>query len=287
VTVTNVIDARDALNVNRRYLLDHLLVDNGFTDKEQVIMVTEAQAMTITADATAATSTSAPTTTEATDVTSTLDIAALLSSALVARATGTASADASSSASAAVTPASTFPVPLGVGGIATQIISQQSNIVSVFNPADPFGFPSQAGSGSLLLPYDTTAPSSQLILEDPANIIFAGNHNLLVQSIGAFQADCFAFGLGGNAFLGGAAGLNLFGSVQQAIIAQLTTIQIGNRVQGIPPAILLGHPDLAAGLKSFQFSEDGKVAETLVETAGESAKEMKKAKTTESKSARA
>lgn len=248
-------------------------------------MVTEAQAMTITADATAAaTSTSAASTTEAADVTSTLDIAALLSSALVARATETATADAS--ARATVTPASTFPVPLSAGGIATQIISQQSNIVSAFNPADPFSFLNQSGSGSLLLPYDTAAPLSQLILEDPANIIFAGNHNLLVQSIGTFQADCLAFGLGGNAFLGGAAGLNLFGSVQQAIVAQLTTIQIGTRVQGIPPAVLLGHPDLAAGLKSFRFSKDGKAAlETAAETATETAKETKEAKATESATA--
>lgn len=239
MTVTNVIDARDPANVNRRYLLNHLLVDNGFANKEQVVMVTESQEMTITAEATA---TATATATAAADVTSTLDLAALLSSA------------------AAATPTSTFSLPLTRR---SQIFGQQSTVVTAFNPSIPLSFLNQ--SSQLLLPYDTAAPTNQLVIDDPANIIFAGNSHLLVESIGSLQADCLAFGLGGNAFVGGAASLALFGSVQQAISAQLTTIQIGTSVQAIPPSVLQGHPDLAAALASALASASA-TASAVVET---------------------
>ncbi|KAK4179690.1 hypothetical protein QBC36DRAFT_343591 [Triangularia setosa] len=47
ICVTNVLDQRDPENVNNRYLLNQLRIDNGFPDKELLIMVTDSQRMTI------------------------------------------------------------------------------------------------------------------------------------------------------------------------------------------------------------------------------------------------
>ncbi|KAJ9137221.1 hypothetical protein NKR23_g9183 [Pleurostoma richardsiae] len=49
VTVTNVVDARDAATVNNRYLVNQLLVDNGAPQSEIVVMVTASDTMTINA----------------------------------------------------------------------------------------------------------------------------------------------------------------------------------------------------------------------------------------------
>jgi hypothetical protein len=47
VTVTNIVDARDAKNVNKRYLMNQLVADNGFPNSQLVVMVTQQQEMTI------------------------------------------------------------------------------------------------------------------------------------------------------------------------------------------------------------------------------------------------
>ncbi|VBB86668.1 Putative protein of unknown function [Podospora comata] len=47
ICVTNVLDQRDPNNINNRYLLNQLRIDNGFPDKELLIMVTDSQQMTI------------------------------------------------------------------------------------------------------------------------------------------------------------------------------------------------------------------------------------------------
>lgn len=47
MTVTNVIDARDPANINKRYLVNQLRADNGFPEREILVMVTQAQEITI------------------------------------------------------------------------------------------------------------------------------------------------------------------------------------------------------------------------------------------------
>lgn len=49
VTVTQVIDIRDAAAVNRRYMVNQLLADNGFPDQEVVVMVSALEVLTISA----------------------------------------------------------------------------------------------------------------------------------------------------------------------------------------------------------------------------------------------
>ena len=243
VTVTNVVDARNSASINNRYLLNQLLVDNGFADKQQVIMVTESQTYTVTATTAAATDS-----TTATDsATSTLDLASILSSA--AAATPTAS-----SLTLPLVTGQGLGQGLGLGQVQGQIIQQQQTTITTFNPAAGIPLSFLNSPQSLLLPYDTAAPSSALIIEDPANIIYGNQNGLLVQGLSNFQAECAAFGLGGNAFVGGAANLPLFSSIQQAVSFQLTSINVGSAAQTIPPSILLAHPDLAAALGSSPVS---------------------------------
>ncbi|KAK3357057.1 hypothetical protein B0T25DRAFT_603806 [Lasiosphaeria hispida] len=196
VTVTNVVDARDPANINRRYLMSHLRVDNGFPEKEQVVMVTEQDEMTISATPT-------PT-----------------GNNLIANLLAAASAG--------------FAAPTQGFGFSQNIV------IGSFDPNSqtPFSLLNQ----TLLLPYDTAAPTNALVVEDPANIISPGQPNL-VESINSLQTDCAQL-VNSNSFLSSA--LQLFGSVQAAVTAQLTSIRIGSRVQAIPPTVLLSHPDLAA-----------------------------------------
>ncbi len=49
VTVTNVIDLRDSNRRNKRYMLNQIVVDNGFPGKQNLVMVTDLQEMTIAA----------------------------------------------------------------------------------------------------------------------------------------------------------------------------------------------------------------------------------------------
>lgn len=230
MTVTTVVDARNPLNINQRYLMNHILVDNGFPDKQQVVMVTDSQTYTVTTASTSSAETAETTETTEEAATSTFDLGSLLASA--ATATPTASS-------------LTLPIVTGAGlGLGqAAIVQQQRTIITSFNPAAglPVSFdPSQI----LLLPYDTVAPSNPLTIEDPANIIYDGASHLLVEGMSNIQSDCAALGLGGG-FFGGGANLALFGSVQQAISFQLTTISVGSAVQAIPPSVLLAHPDLS------------------------------------------
>ena len=192
VTVTNVIDARDAANVNRRYLMNQLRIDNGVPDKELVVMVTQKEEMTISA-------------------TPTVNVANFAASASAG-----------------------FTAPTGV-----------SKVIN-FDPNTPFPL----FNSPLILPYNTSAPTNALVLEDPANIIFAGNHNLLVESVNSLQADCVQLAAT-NSLVNQAIQLSLFNSVQQASAAQLAGLQIGGGIPIIPPSILQLHPELAA-----QYSQE-------------------------------
>ncbi|KAK3379527.1 hypothetical protein B0T24DRAFT_160543 [Lasiosphaeria ovina] len=229
VTVTNVVDARDPAQVNRRYILNRLRVDNGFAGKEIVIMVTQKQEMTISATATAAAaaSTAAPAAVVARDNNNN-NLAALLASA-------------------------------GVGAVGVP------NLVASFNPNTAlFALLNQ----SLLLPYGTPAPAlnsnAALAVDDPANIIFAGQSGLFVENAATFQSDCLRAGAGGSVNVnvvssggggGGGGGLaaalarlQLFSSPQAALAAQLATLALGSAVPAIPPAVLAANPALAAAL---------------------------------------
>ncbi|KAK0623194.1 hypothetical protein B0T14DRAFT_564581 [Immersiella caudata] len=257
VTVTNVVDARNPAGINNRYLLNELLIDNGFADQQQVIMVTESQTYTVTA--------TTPTTTDA--ATSTLDLGSIVDSASVATPTA-------SSLTLPLVGAS-GPGTLGLGLGQGQIIQQQQITVTTFNPLSGIPLSFINSPQALLLPYDTAAPTSPLIIEDPANIIYGGVNGLLVQGLSNLQADCAAFGLGGNAFLGGAAGLGLFSSVQQAVQFQLTSIQIGGATQVIPPSILLAHPGLSGALRVAAVTSAAEVAEATAQATAEATSSAK------------
>ena len=58
------------------------------------------------------------------------------------------------------------------------------------------------------------APKNAMVVEDPANIIFANSgNNLFVESIAGFQSDCAAFG------------------AQASILLDLAAVQVFNNVQ--------------------------------------------------------
>jgi len=204
VTVTNVIDARDPANVNKRYLINQLLADNGVPDQQVVVMVTQAQEMTIGASPT-------------------LDIAGILG--------GVASASAVSS-------------PTG------------SPIVAAFDPNAPFG----QLNGSMILPYNTSAPANALVFEDPANIIFANsNSGQFVQSVSSFQQDCSAFGAQTTTFIN-LGTIQLFGSFQAAAAAQLAGLNLGTAVPIIPSTVLLNNPSLALAAQAALASQSAALA---------------------------
>lgn len=201
MTVTNVIDARDPANINKRYLLNQLLADNGVPDKQFLVMVSQAQEMTIAA-------------------TPTVDLSGILGTAASASVLSTATSS-----------------PAVVAGL---------------DPSAPFGL----FNGSLILPYNTSAPSSAVVFEDPANIIFASGgvgSSLFVESAAGFQSDCAAFVAQQNSFLDLAA-LQLFSSVEQAAAAQLAAIRLGTALPLIPPSVLAGNSALASALASLKGS---------------------------------
>ncbi len=116
-----------------------------------------------------------------------------------------------------------------------------------FNSAAPFG----AFNGSFLLPFNTSAPQlppNALILEDPANIIFADNTNLFVQDFSSFANDCTNFVSQSSSFLNLASAL-LYPSIDAAIAAQLSLLSIGSGLPIIPPSVLLNNPQLAGQIQ--------------------------------------
>lgn len=157
------------------------------------------------------------------------------------------------------------------GGFPEQTPSSPvSNIVN-FDPTAPFALLNQ----SLILPYNTSAPTNALVLEDPANIIFSGQHNLLVESLGSLQRDCVQLAAS-NSFINQAIQLSLFNSLQQAAAAQLSGIHIGGGIPIIPPDVLLSHPNLASQYTSAIVHETATATDTLVQetaTATETAQE--------------
>lgn len=213
--MTNVVDARDPANVNNRYLVNQLLANNGFPDKQLVVMVTQAETMTIGA-------------------TPTLNLGGVLGSL--------ASASAVSSATSAP-------------------------VVAAFDPAAPFG----NLNGSMILPYNTTAPDNALVVEDPASIIFANsNTGLFVESVTGFQQDCASFGAQTNTFLN-LASAQLFASVQAAAAAQLAGLNLGTAVPIIPQAILISNPSLADAASAALASQSAALAAQRAATASSAA----------------
>lgn len=212
MTVTNVIDARDPANINKRYLLNQLLADNGVPDKQFLVMVSQAQEMTIAA-------------------TPTVDLSGILGTAASASVLSTATSS---------------PVAAGL------------------DPSAPFGL----FNGSLILPYNTSAPSSAVVFEDPANIIFANGvgSSLFVESAAGFQSDCAAFVAQQNSFLDLAA-LQLFSSVEQAAAAQLAAIRLGTALPLIPPSVLAGNSALASALASLKGSATAASSSSATATA--------------------
>ncbi|KAK3939931.1 hypothetical protein QBC46DRAFT_138648 [Diplogelasinospora grovesii] len=196
VTVTDVIDARDPQNINKRYLMNQLVADNGFPDKQVVVMMTQQGEMTIAA-------------------TPTLDLSGIL---------GTAAASAAS-----------------IVGAATGVPK-----VAGFDPNAPFGTLNQ----SLILPYNTSAPAAAgnaaiLVVDDPANIIFANQNNLFVESLNTLQTDCAQINAN-QALLDAAVLGQVFNSIQAATAAQLAGLNLGTATPIIPPSVLANNPQLAS-----------------------------------------
>lgn len=188
--------------------------------------------------------------------------------------------------SAAATP--TLSLANFVASASAGLPTPVSNVVS-FDPAAPFAL---FNSSSLILPYNTSAPTNPLVFEDPANIIFAGQHNLLVESIGSLQADCVQLAATNSLINQAALQLALFGSFQQAAAAQIAGLHIGGGIPVIPTNILVSHPDLAEqythevdGLSAIETSGPTATAEATVmgteaETAASSTTEAEAAQET-------
>ena len=190
--MTNVVDARDPANVNKRYMMNQLRADNGVPDKELVVMMTQADEMTIAA-------------------TPTVDLSGVLGGD---------------------SPATAVSAPTGQPAVAG------------FDPNAPFS----QWNGSMILPYNTSAPAPKnaMVVEDPANIIFANSgNNLFVESIAGFQSDCAAFGAQASILLDLAA-VQVFNNVQAAADGLLTGLALGAVAPVVPASVRTAHPDLAA-----------------------------------------
>lgn len=168
----------------------------------------------------------------------------------------------------AATPTVDLSGILGTAASASLVSTATSNpVVAGLDPSAPFG----SFNGSLILPYNTSAPSSATVFEDPANIIFLGNsgvsNSLFVESVAGFQQDCAVFAAQQNSFLS-LAGLQLFSSVEQAAAAQLAAIQLGTALPLIPPSVLAGNSALASALAGLQGSAtSGSAAATATASA--------------------
>ncbi|KAJ2901025.1 hypothetical protein MKZ38_002151 [Zalerion maritima] len=98
-----------------------------------------------------------------------------------------------------------------------------------YDAAFPFGQLDE----SVLLPFGTEAPKIDLVFEDPASIIFAGQTGIFVENAGTFAQDCSLFASLGNTFLTSA--ISIFTTFQQLSAAQAINLVIGS---GMPPSIL-------------------------------------------------
>jgi hypothetical protein len=162
----------------------------------------------------------------------------------------------------AATPTLNLSPILGTAASASAVsTATASPLVAGFDPSAPFSL----FNGSLILPYNTSAPSSALVFDDPASIILPGYSNqLFVESAAGFQRDCALFAAQQNSFLDLAA-LRLFGSVEQAAAAQLASIELGTALPLIPPSVLAGNAALASALAGLRGSASG--ASSAAETA--------------------
>lgn len=156
-------------------------------------------------------------------------------------------------------PSPTLDIAGVLGGVASaSAVSAATGapVVAGFDPNAPFG----QLNGSMILPYNTTAPTNALVLEDPANIIFANsNTGQFVESVTQFQQDCAAFGAQSTTFIN-LAGLQLFSSLQQAAAAQLAGLNLGTAVPIIPPTVLVSNPSLASAASAALASQSSALA---------------------------
>ncbi|KAI1331115.1 hypothetical protein F5Y16DRAFT_292732 [Xylariaceae sp. FL0255] len=90
----------------------------------------------------------------------------------------------------------------GVGGGVLQASAASAPPVSpsqlaVADPSAPFGSVNQ----SLILPIGASAPSVDIVFEDPATIILPNQNNLFVESTNTFLSDCVFYEANSDAFV--------------------------------------------------------------------------------------
>ncbi|KAK4192124.1 hypothetical protein QBC35DRAFT_459762 [Podospora australis] len=262
ITVTNVVDQRDPNNINNRYLLNQLRIDHGFPDKELLVMVTDAQTMTISATSATPPTSTIPTATldfSQSTMTNSLDLGAL-----------------GNFLQSTAAPSASF---LNHRSSHQQPQRREVNIIGLDNGngdapfaigGSPFGLFDQP----LLLPFGTTAPTAGLVLQDPAVIIFPDQQGTFVETLDTFATDCLLSGATGggifNLFNEQDGQSLLYPSFEAALAAQLANLNLGGvlRTGGvlplpiIPPSVLAANPELASELDEQQ-QEDPALTENL------------------------
>ncbi|KAK3987896.1 hypothetical protein QBC44DRAFT_399428 [Cladorrhinum sp. PSN332] len=217
LTVTNVIDQRDSSKVNNRYLLSQLRIDNGFPEKEVMVMVTDAQTMTISTTPTVG---SAPTSTiepplepEPTAVDPSLQpsldpvpsSSSLTSSTALETPSPTAVPTEAPSPTPSQTLSSSLKLPLAPSPSSSPLLRRKLLL--------------DQPNSAVLLPVGALPPSAALILQDPANIILPGvlgGAGLFVESLATFNTDCRLFGDANGFLVGGQ--FPLYASVEEALL---------------------------------------------------------------------
>lgn len=201
VSITEVIDVRNAASPNKRYMVNQQLADNGNSQSTVVVMLTASSPMTIGLPS------------QSLDLSGLLGAAAsALPSKVVASVVSDAAASATAVAASAAANAATFA---NTTVASSNSSSSSSGQVTSFDPNNPFGQFNQ----SMILPYGSKAPSlpdGAQIVSDPAAIILPNKGGLLVEDVSQFSQDCAALASTSTLF-------NLQSSVLQAeqIAAQL------------------------------------------------------------------
>ncbi|KAK4230862.1 hypothetical protein QBC38DRAFT_496251 [Podospora fimiseda] len=232
LTVTNVIDQRDPSNLSNRYLLNQLRIDNGFPDKEVMVMITDAQTMTIS------TTTTTPTVIDsATSTSTTVEILPSLEPEPTTSVDP--SLDPTPPSSTTILTSSSSPTPSPSSPTALPTTTTTSSDEPTTTPSSdppltsslnlPLG-PSPSSSllrrtlilnqpSPILLPIGVFPPSTPLVLQDPANIIFPdtlGGAGLFVESLTTFANDCRLFADVNGFLIGGQ--FPLYESVDEALL---------------------------------------------------------------------
>ncbi|KAK4169386.1 hypothetical protein QBC43DRAFT_354610 [Cladorrhinum sp. PSN259] len=224
LTVTNVIDQRDPSNISNRYLLNQLRIDNGFPDKEVMVMVTDAQTMTISTTPTVG---SLPTSTlepslapEPTAVNPSLQPS--VNPVLPSFSSPTTSSSVTFSSSIEIPTPTAIPTE-SPSPLPSQTFSSSLKLPLVPSPSSSPLLRRQLlldqPNAAILLPIGVLPPSAALILQDPANIILPGvlgGGGLFVESLATFNIDCRVFGDSNGFLIGGQ--FPLYNSVSEALL---------------------------------------------------------------------